>query len=226
MSGSVLAVSGIDTGIGKTYVTGMLSRALQELGVAVITQKIAQTGCSGVAEDIVEHRRLMGIPLQDVDREGHTCPFLFSYPASPHLAARLESKEIDLLQLGRSTALLQQQYEMVLLEGAGGLLVPLTPDCLFADYIRDEGYPLVLVTAPRLGSINHTLLSIEACMQRGLVIRAVVYNRFGEADPVIAADTREVISRQLKKAGCRVPLIDLVEGALATDAARAILQQQ
>ncbi len=219
MRGRVLAVSGIDTGIGKSRVTGLLAKAMLQKGLEVITQKIAQTGCSGVAEDILEHRRLMGIALQDVDREGLTCPFLFSYPASPHLAARLEGTEIDLMKLRRATALLQERYDLVLLEGAGGLLVPLTPEHLFADYIRDEGYPLVLVTSPRLGSINHTLLSIEACLKRGILIRAVVYNRFPAFDPVMADDTREVICWRLKKEGCGAPVIDITDGELDPAAA-------
>ena len=75
MKGSVVAVSGIDTGIGKTYATGLLAKALLEEGRNVITQKIVQTGCEGVAEDVVEHRRIMGIGLQDVDREGFTSPY-------------------------------------------------------------------------------------------------------------------------------------------------------
>ena len=89
MKGSVLAVSGIDTGIGKTYATGLIAKALLRQGKAVITQKIVQTGCEGVAEDILKHRHLMGIGLQDVDREGLTSPYVFRYPASPHLSGRM-----------------------------------------------------------------------------------------------------------------------------------------
>ena len=218
MSGMVLAVAGIDTGIGKTYTTGLLARTFLQRGKKVITQKIVQTGCEGIAEDILEHRRLMGIGVQDVDREGLTCPFVFRYPASPHLSAALEGTQIDLQRISRSTLALQQRYDLVLLEGVGGLLVPLTPDLLFADYIRDAGYELLLVTSSRLGSINHTLLSIEACQHRGIVIRGLLYNCFQESDKLIADDTREIIARYLAKAGCLAPIIDLREGLLALDA--------
>ena len=214
MKGSVIAVSGIDTGIGKTYATGLLAKALLRQGRSVITQKIVQTGCSGVAEDILEHRRLMGISLQDVDKEGLTSPYVFGYPASPHLSARMEGVEIDILHVRRATLALQKRYEMVFLEGAGGLLVPLAHNLLFADYIRDAGYELILVSSPRLGSISHTLLSIEACAKRGIVIRGVIYNLFESTDKVIADDTREVILYYLNKAGSTVPLIDLRDGSL------------
>ncbi len=218
MKGSVVAVSGIDTGIGKTYATGLLAKALLQNGRNVITQKIVQTGCEGVAEDVVEHRRIMGIGLQDVDREGFTSPYVFRYPASPHLSARMEGVEIDVLHIRRATFALQKRYELVLLEGVGGLMVPLTHDLLFADYISNAGYELLLVTGTRLGSISHTLLSIEACLKRGIVIRGVMYNRFQSTEKVIADDTREIIMHYLNKAGSSAPVIDLRDGLLEEDA--------
>ncbi len=210
MRGTVIAIGGIDTGIGKTAATGHLARHFTETGLRVITQKIVQTGCEGVAEDITEHRRLMGIDLQEDDRDGTTCPYLFRFPASPHLAAAMEEREIDFMEIWRSTFRLQQRYDLVLLEGVGGLLVPLTPALLFADYVRAAGYGLVLVTSPRLGSINHTLLSLEACATRGIEVRGLIYNRFFEVDEAIARDTREVIAAALKRYGFgSAPLVDL-----------------
>jgi dethiobiotin synthetase len=219
MKGQVLAVSGIDTGIGKTVATGQLARRFAGAGVRTITQKIAQTGCEGISEDIVKHRELMGIPLQEVDLDGTTCPYLFRCPASPHLAAAMEGREIDFMAIRRSTFKLQLRYDLVLLEGVGGLLVPLTPELLFADYVRDAGYGLVLVSSPRLGSINHTLLSLEACAARRIPVRGIIYNRFFEADETIAADTRTVIAAALKRLGYdAAPVIDLEANGLAVEA--------
>jgi len=217
MKGVVIAVGGIDTGIGKTAATGHLARYFAETGLQVITQKIVQTGCDGISEDIVEHRRIMGSDLQEVDLDGTTCPYVFRFPASPYLAAALEGREIDFMEIRRRTFRLQLRYDLVLLEGVGGLLVPLTPELLFADYVRDAGYGLVLVSSSRLGSINHTLLSLEACASRGIEVRGVVYNRFFEADELIASDTRKVIAAALKRYGFgNAPLVDLdAEGRLS-----------
>jgi len=219
MKGQVLVVSGIDTGIGKTVATGLLARSFAGAGVRTITQKIAQTGCEGISEDIAAHRELMGIPLQQVDLDGTTCPCVFRFPASSHLAAAVEGREIDFMAIRRNTFKLQLRYDLVLLEGVGGLLVPLTPELLLADYVRDAGYGLVLVSSPRLGSINHTLLSLEACAARHIPVRGLIYNRFFEADEAIAADTRTVIAAALKRLGYdAAPVIDLDASGLAAEA--------
>ncbi|NTV92504.1 MAG: ATP-dependent dethiobiotin synthetase BioD [Chlorobiaceae bacterium] len=214
MKGSVTAISGIGTGVGKTVVTGLLAQGLQQYDRKVVTQKIVQTGCTGISADILEHRRLMGSSLLDEDHAGVTCPYTFSYPASPHLAARLDGAEVEVMNLRRATFILQKQFEHVLLEGVGGLLVPLAPDLLFADYIRDAGYPLILVTATGLGSINHTLMSLEACIARRITIKGVICNRFGETDTIIGDDTVDITRHYLSKYGINAPLFTLSGNAL------------
>jgi dethiobiotin synthetase len=211
VNGNVIAISGIDTDIGKTWATGLLAKALlEQRGPAkVITQKMVQTGCQGVAEDILKHRQLMGLPLQPEDVDGSCCPYVFDYPASPHLAAALEQRQIDPEMISAATRKLQQRYELVLLEGAGGLLVPLTAELLLADYLQAHHYPLVLVTSARLGSINHTLLTLEACRHRSIDVVAVLYNRYPHSNDLIAEDTRQVLVQALPRYGYGCPLIDL-----------------
>ena len=219
MRGSVIAVSGIDTGTGKTIVTGLLAKALTGRGVRVITQKIVKTGCRGnVADDVLEHRRLMGIGLTEDDREGLTSPYIFTYPGSPHLAASLEKREIDIMTIRRATFRLQQRYSMVLLEGAGGLLVPLDDERLLADYFRDAGYPLLLVSSSRLGSINHTLLSLEACLKRGISLKGLIFNRYRESDRTVGENALDTIRRHLKRYGLSSPVITLDENGFDHDA--------
>lgn len=192
-------VSGIDTDAGKSVVTGVLAREWAAEGGRVATQKLVQTGVAagGLSEDILTHRRIMGIdPLpEDLDRT--TCPLIFSYPASPHLAARLENCTVDLSLAERSTDRLLETYDTVLIEGAGGLMVPLAGFYTTLDYIVERRIPLILVTTPRLGSINHTLLSLEACRQRGVELPLVVYNRYPVAPQEIVADTRDYLQAWL-----------------------------
>ena len=206
---SVLFISGIDTDIGKTYATGMVAKALMHQGANVITQKLVQTGVSvncdtgemNIADDIVTHRQLMNMPLQPCDVDFTTCPFRYEKPASPHLSAALANAVLDPEIITKFTQQLQQSYDIVLLEGAGGLLVPITEQLLTLDYIATQGYPVILVTSGRLGSINHTLLSLEAIKARGLTVHSVIYNHIhdsaAQTDKQIADSTIDYLKNYL-----------------------------
>lgn len=200
MENKVFFVSGIDTGIGKSYVTGYIAREWNEKGVHTITQKFIQTGNTDMSEDIELHRKIMGTPLLQDDLLGLTMPEIFTYPCSPHLAAEIDGREIDFDKIEEATAHLASKYDAVLLEGAGGLMVPLTRDYLTIDYIADKKLPLIFVTSGKLGSINHTLLSLEAIAKRGINLYMVAYNMFPEEDDDrISRDTEDYIRNYLKE---------------------------
>jgi len=169
-------ISGIDTNIGKSIATGWLAGQLLNQNVKVITQKLVQTGNKEYSEDIELHRKIMKIEMLPEDISKLTAPVIFSYPSSPHLAAKIDKKELDIDAITLSSKILKERYDVVLLEGAGGLMVPLTPDLLTIDYISQQNYPIILVTSGRLGSINHTLLSLEAIKNRNLKLYSVIYN--------------------------------------------------
>lgn len=188
-------VSGIDTDAGKTYATAWLTRRLLDAGKSVVTQKFIQTGNTGMSEDIEAHRRLSGMGELDVDREGLTAPIILTYPASAQLAAKVDNVEIDLTVIDRAREELGRRFDIVLTEGAGGLMVPITDTFFAVDYAVTRELPIILVTNSRLGSINHTVLSLEAIKARGLKLAAVLYNTYFDRDPVIAPDTRAFIER-------------------------------
>lgn len=194
----VIFISGIDTDAGKSYATGFLAKRLMEDGKRVVTQKFVQTGCKDYSEDIELHRRIMGIDPLSEDLDHTTAPVIFTYPASAQLAAAMDGREIDLTAIDRATETLSSRFDTVLIEGAGGLMVPLTDDFLTIDYIATRRLPVALVTNSRLGSINHTILSLEAIKSRGIRLHSVIYNtHFDSTDPTIAADTRGFIERYI-----------------------------
>lgn len=200
MKENIYFVSGIDTDAGKSYCTAFLARQLINNGKRVITQKFIQTGNVGHSEDIDLHRQLMGIAPTEEDREGLTMPEIFSYPCSPHLAARIDRRPIDFDKIERATQELARRYDTVLVEGAGGLMVPLTEDYLTIDYIAEKQYPLVFVTSGKLGSINHTLLSFEAIRNRGIKLDTVLYNLYPTVeDTTIQEDTMQYIRRYMER---------------------------
>lgn len=192
-------VSGIDTDAGKSYCTAWYAKRLMDQGKSVITQKFIQTGNRGMSEDIVLHRRLTGTGILTVDREGLTAPVIFTHPCSPQLAARIDKREIDLDIIDRASDELHKRYEIVLIEGAGGLMVPITDDFLTIDYITSRDLPLIMVVNSTLGSINHALLSLEAIERRGIKMPVVLYNTHFDTDPEIAADTHGFLKRYLSR---------------------------
>ena len=200
MKENVYFVSGIDTNIGKSYATGYLAREWNKNGIRTITQKFIQTGNTELSEDIELHRKLMGTGLLPEDKEGLTMPEIFTYPCSPHLAAEIDKRTIDFNKIERATEALSEKYDAVLLECAGGLMVPLTRDLLTIDYIAQINYPLIFVTSGRLGSINHTLLSLEAIRKRGIRLHTLMYNLYPVSDDeLIRRDTEDYIRTLLAK---------------------------
>lgn len=194
----VFFVSGIDTGIGKTYTTGYLAKLWNEQGTRTITQKFVQTGNIDISEDIEKHREIMGTGLLDVDLDKLTMPEIFTYPASPHLATQIDDREIDFNKIEVATEKLKEKYHIVLLEGAGGLMVPLTDQMLTIDYLEKKKFPLILVSSGRLGSINHTLLSLEALKARKIPLYALAYNLNDESqDELISKDTSTYLKNYL-----------------------------
>lgn len=200
MEPKIYFISGIDTDAGKSYCTAWLARELAQSGKRIITQKFIQTGNVGHSEDIDLHRSIAGTGYLPEDREGLTMPEIFSYPCSPHLATRIDRRPIDFDKIERATQELARRYDIVLVEGAGGLMVPLTDDYLTIDYIAEKKYPLIFVTSGKLGSINHTLLSFEAIRNRGIKLDTVLYNLYPTVeDTTIQEDTMRYIKNHMGK---------------------------
>lgn len=192
MDKETIFVTGIDTDAGKSYATGWLANQIAATGRSVMTQKFVQTGNEGRSEDIELHRRIMH---RDVAAEEYalTAPMIFTYPSSPHLAARVDGREVDIKAIDEARKTLEERYDTLLVEGAGGMMVPLTERYLTIDYITDRRLDVALVTNAKLGSISHTLLALEAIERRGLNLRYLLYNTHFDTDPVIAPETRSYI---------------------------------
>ena len=218
-----IAVGGIDTDVGKSYVTGLLASYLLQQGESVTTLKLVQTGCQGVSDDIQLHRRLMGQPLSEFDRAGTTCPYVFPFPASPSLAACMVGTTIEVATLDQSVSTLQAHYQWLLVEGAGGLLVPLNQQLLLLDYFAVNHFPLILVTSPRLGSINHTRLSLEAIQHRSIHLLGLVYNLHGDHPREIVQDTLGECRRALTEYGFPASIVLVADTKESTSCAWAPL---
>lgn len=198
MDKETIFVTGIDTDAGKSYATGWLANHIASQGRSVMTQKLVQTGNEGRSEDIELHRSIMNL---DMAREEYslTAPMIFTYPSSPHLAAKVDGRKVDIEAIDAARHTLEERYDTLLVEGAGGLMVPLTDDYLTVDYITDNNLDVALVTNAKLGSISHTLLALEAIARRELHLKYLLYNTYFDTDPVIAPETRGYIRRYVER---------------------------
>ena len=210
-NGEIIVVSGIDTSIGKTVATGLLARWMKDTGKRAITMKMAQTGGTGLSEDIVAHRKLAGQEMFEEDAMGITCPYVFSVPCSPHLAARLDGRIIDPEVIVNSARELAESYEYVLVEGVGGLFVPLNDTVTVIDLCQTQNWPVILVTGPWLGSINHTLASLEAMDSRNISLQGLIYNldNSRKTDQRIVNDSRNLFEERITHLGCEDKICDL-----------------
>lgn len=184
-------ITGTDTDAGKTVFCAQLLACLRSRGVSAITQKWVQTGW-GASDDIALHNKVAG--TEQPEPIDLLIPQRFSYPASPHLAAKLECRSVDEGAVESALSELSGRYELVICEGSGGALVPLTDNLLISDLAAGLRLPAVIVSANKLGCINHTLLTIEALKSRGIRILGVVFTRTSaNVDEVIAQDNIQTI---------------------------------
>ncbi len=193
MSG--LFIAGTDTGVGKTLITGCLARLLMENGEKVITQKWVQTGSAGPFDsDVAVHARLMGMPLSRFPEFlDHRVPYCFRYACSPHLACRMEKRRISVERIKKSYQYLSSLFDRVIVEGTGGILVPIDQKTTILELAVDLKLKVVLVVQNRLGCINHTLLTIEALKRRKVEILGIIFNNLKGQDIRILRDNPVLI---------------------------------
>jgi len=177
-----LFITATDTGVGKTFISALIVKALMERGVSTGYLKPLATGAAGsddqpVCEDVEFVKRHTGIP-------GNThelCPILLKAPLSPYAAARIQGIEVD---LGKVMAAFMQdgnRHDFLVVEGVGGLLVPLTRQHTVLDLVQMLALPVLVVCRSGLGTINHSLLTLNALKSAKASILGFVTN--GESDP-------------------------------------------
>jgi len=185
---NAIFIAGTDTGVGKTLVTGLLANYLIGKGKSVVTQKWI---AAGNADDIRTHSKITGFAGRE--NRGLRVPYSFKFAASPHLSARLEGKSIDGKKIKKAFLELVRRYDFVIVEGTGGILVPVGRKNLLIDIVEALRLPVILVVHNRLGAINHALLSIEALKRRKIPIIGMVFNNLSKTKKIILDDNQRIV---------------------------------
>jgi dethiobiotin synthetase len=198
-----LFVTGTDTEVGKTVVASAIAHAAREAGDRVAVFKPAVSGLDDYplrpeiwesAPELPDHA-LLRLAAGSKQGDEEVAPYRFGPPVSPHLAAELAGESIDPDALRGASLAATENANLFICEGVGGFLVPLTADYLVRDLARDLALPVVIVASPGLGTINHTLLTIEAVRDAGLDVAAVVLNRWPANPSPMETSNRETIAR-------------------------------
>jgi len=193
--GRGIFITGTDTGVGKTFITSALAGYLRGRGVGVGVMKPAETGCPQqdgvlIPEDAVRLKEASGCPepLETI------CPYRFAEPLAPSIAAERAGRKIDIDLLLSTYGEISAKHDITLVEGAGGLMVPLLPAYTYADFAGVLKLPLVVVAANRLGAINHLVLTLEHAYCKGLKVLGYVLNGSSRETSLAAETNREVLS--------------------------------
>jgi dethiobiotin synthetase len=214
-------VTGTGTEVGKTVVAAVIARTLATDGRRVAVFKPAITGLDDFPADQADKGQIGPSPANWPDHEmlrnaagsrqgdEEIAPYRYGPPASPHLAAALAGEEIEPERLREAAWAAAKGADALVCEGVGGLLVPLSPDYLVRDLAADLALPLIVAASPGLGTINHTLLTIEAARAAGLGVAAVVLTPWPDEPGQISRSNRETIAALGEVEVKTLPLLDL-----------------
>ena len=197
--GNGLFIAGTDTGVGKTFIAGGLASFFHQRGVRVGVMKPVESGCERFADGL---RPQDGVFLQKMSSSAEDLEKIVLYrlehPLTPSVAADLEDVVIDLKAIQDVYQQREVHYDLMLVEGVGGLLAPLYKDSTSVDLIRLLDIPLIVVARNALGTINHTLLTVEYARQSRLTVLGVILNCCSP-DPDVSVETNHQVIRELSK---------------------------
>jgi dethiobiotin synthetase len=210
-------ITGTDTGVGKTVITAALIKAVGLLGLKACSMKPIETGCKTAVssqQSAVSSKKRTLIPSDGMflkkmagidDSIDLITPIRFENPLAPITASEIEGREIDLDKIHIAYSELSRKYDVIIVEGIGGLLVPIKRDYFVLDLARDFGLPIIVVSRPGLGTLNHTLLTVNYAIKEGLDVAGIIINYSQPPEGTLAENTNPEVIKQISP----VPLIGI-----------------
>jgi dethiobiotin synthetase len=209
-------ITGTDTGVGKTIITAALVKAAQRLGFKATGMKPIETGCNKTinSRQHTGYRNDFLIPLdgkflQEISGTEESIdlitPVRFEKPLAPMPASEMEGISVDIREITNAFTTLAHIYNVLIIEGVGGILVPITKDYSVLDMAKDSGLPVIVVTKPGLGTINHTLLTVKYALKEELTVAGIIINYTRPAEETIAEQTNPEVLEKI----CPVPILGI-----------------
>ncbi|MDX9715654.1 MAG: dethiobiotin synthase [Dissulfurispiraceae bacterium] len=206
-------ITGTDTGVGKTHVACMIIRALLNKGIKPGVMKPVETGCVNSGSGLLPADAIMLKSASGVKNDiAEIAPYMFELPLSPYAASMQAGRIIEPNRIIEHYEALRMSSSFIVVEGAGGLLVPICSGTaagidksayFYSDLVRDLQLPLLIVARPGLGTINHTLLTARCALDEGLRVVGVVLNRSDDDSRDISEETNRILLENI----CPVPIV-------------------
>lgn len=199
-------VTGTDTGVGKTIIAGALIKAIQYLGQRTGGMKPVESGCSSEGDVLIP---LDGMFLKQYAGMNESItmvtPCCLRSPLAPLPASEIDGMPVHKIEIRRAFDILASEYETIIVEGIGGLMVPITKDYFTIDLMKDFDLPVVVVARPGLGTINHIMLTVQYALKDGLKIAGVILNYSQSPENSLAEKTNPQLLEQI----CHAPVIGI-----------------
>lgn len=191
-------ITGTDTGVGKTVIAGAVIKTLHSLGINACAMKPIETGCHRDGNILYpsDGMFLKKVAMMD-EAINHITPYCFETPAAPAVASDIEGKSVEVSVIVAEFSALLEIYQAIVVEGIGGILVPIRSDYFVIDLIRELGLPLIVVSRPSLGAINHTFLTVNYALKEGIEVLGIIINFSRPADGTVAEKTNPGIIQKM-----------------------------
>lgn len=212
MKAKGIFITGTDTGVGKTIVASVLARLLLNKGVNVGVMKPVTTGCRHLEGRLFSADAELLAWSAGITVSSEVAPYLFKEPIAPSAAAELDHSKIEFSRIIAAYHRLSEKHDFIIVEGAGGLMVPLAGGLLVSDLVVQLALPLIVVARPDLGTVNHTLLTCFAARGLGCNVKGTIINNY-PLNPDLASSTAPHLIDSLSG----VPLLARLPSITETD---------
>jgi dethiobiotin synthetase len=191
-------ITGTDTGVGKTVIAAAIIRVIRAQGMNVCGMKPVETGCPRIGNTLYPSDGMFLKKASGMEETiTHITPYCFETPVAPSLASEMEGKMVNVDIIIQEFLSLVKRYNAVVVEGIGGILVPIKRDYFVIDLIRDLRLPLIVVSRPSLGTLNHTLLTVNYALKQGIAVSGIIVNFTRPSDATVAENTNPLVLQQL-----------------------------
>jgi dethiobiotin synthetase len=199
-------ITGTDTGVGKTIIAGALIKVLCHLGVKTGAMKPVESGCVREGEILIPSDGMFLKQMAQMQEPvTQVSPCCFESPLAPLAASELEQRSVSVTAIKKAFYNFYTNYDAVIVEGIGGLMVPLKTDYFVVDLAKEIGLPLIVVTKPGLGSINHVMLTVNYALKEGLQVAGIIIDYSLPPENSLAEETNPPLLKQI----CPAPLIGI-----------------